>query len=83
LLPPQGAWQKQGWEQLTHMMPTSRASATLAHLCTTMQCQPCQLFYNDEFQQQEELLSSQTGLYCQQPSLLPRGSVKHKTLDVQ
>lgn len=32
-LPPQGAWQKQGWEQFTHMMPTSIASATLAHLC--------------------------------------------------
>ena len=26
--PPQGAWQKQGWLQLTHTMPTSSASLT-------------------------------------------------------
>ena len=28
LMPPQGAWQKQGWEQLTQQMPTSSASLT-------------------------------------------------------
>ena len=45
LLPPQGAWQKQGWEQLTHMMPTSNASATRAHLCIT---KPPHILHADE-----------------------------------